>query len=76
MTCEGCSSPYGGIYIAGCRPCDLRFAAKSQAFMESLRRNNLTSEYRAMLRPLGEDIVATHKEVRAMAKTLRMGANP
>ena len=76
MTCAGCANPYGGVYIKACRQCDLRLLAKSQPFMESLRQNNLTREYRVLLAPLGEDIKATHKEVRAMAKTLRMGANP
>lgn len=76
MTCEGCANPYGGIFIAGCRPCALRDLATGMLFFASLRAGKLTPEYRAALAPLGEDVAAVHAEVRAMAKTLKMGAIP
>ena len=76
MTCAGCTNPYGGIFIAGCRPCTLRDIAMGPHFFASLRAGRLTQEYRAALAPLGEDIAATHAEVRAVAKTLKTGAVP
>jgi len=74
MICDGCASPYGGIFIAGCRPCTLRDLATGPLFFASLRAGKLTPEYRAALAPLGEDVAAVHAEVRAMAKTLKMGS--
>lgn len=76
MTCEGCADPYGGIFIAGCRPCALRDLAGGPDFFASMRAGKLTPSYRAALAPLGEDVAAVHAEVRAMAKTLKTGAVP
>ena len=76
MSCAGCSVPYGGIYIAGCRPCTLRDLAQGPHFFASLRAGRLTRENRDALAPLGEDIAATNAAARAMAKTLKTGAVP
>ena len=76
MTCEGGAGPYGVIFIARFRPCPLRDLAGGPDFFASMRAGKLTPSYPAALAPLGEDVAAVHAEVRAMAKTLKMGAIP
>jgi hypothetical protein len=66
MTCEGCAKPAGGIYIAGCRSCTLRWIARSPAHDASRRARKLTPRYVALLAPLG-DAEKVHLEVKTMA---------
>lgn len=76
MTCEGCANPSGGIYIRGCRQCSLRDLACGHLFWQSMRQGRLTPEYRAALLALGPDLLDTHAEVKAVAKTIKTGAIP
>lgn len=76
MNCPGCSNPYGGIFIDGCRACSIRWIAGGPDFFASMRAGKLTPEYRAALAPLGEDVAAVHADVRAMAKSLKRGSIP
>lgn len=74
MTCPGCAAPDRGIVIAGCRACVLRDIALGPWFFKSMRSGRLIDEYVAQLRPLGEDIKASHEAVKDAAKAASTGA--
>jgi len=74
MSCTGCASPWGGLYITGCRACTLRDIANGPEFFASLRACKLTPAYMARLQTLGAVVEDVHAEVKAVAKTLFMGA--
>lgn len=75
MTCAGCANPNGGLYVAGCRVCQLRDIARGPEFYASMRACKLTPAYMARLQSLGE-VEAVHAEVKAVEKTLVVGSIP
>jgi hypothetical protein len=75
MSCDGCAVPTGGLYIAGCRQCSLRKIINSPEFFASLRAGKVTPAYAALLCVHGE-VAAVHAEVRALAKSIHLGACP
>jgi len=76
VICEGCSNPTGGVYIAGCRQCDLRSIAQGPEFFASLRAGKITPAYAALLLTFGTDIAAVHQEVKDVARSIHRGACP
>lgn len=72
--CEGCTNLAGGIFIRGCRQCQLRDLAAGPLFWASMRAGKLTDDYKAALLAIGTDAAATHQEVKAAAKTYHTGA--
>lgn len=75
MACPGCTSEHGGVYIADCRQCALREIVNGPEFFAALRAGKITPAYAARLSALG-DVENVHAEVKALAKTMMMGATP
>lgn len=66
MTCEGCSKPAGGIYLAGCRGCALRSIFRSPEHAKSRALGKLTPEYLALLAELGDPVKVHLEEIKPM----------
>jgi hypothetical protein len=66
VTCEGCSKPDRGIYIAGCRGCSLRSILRSPEHARARSLGKLTPEYCALLAPLGDPVRVHLEEVKPM----------
>lgn len=70
--CEACQGPACGLYVVGCRGCALRSIARSPEFFASQQAKVITPAYAARLQVLGE-VAAVHKEVKAVAESLKAG---
>ena len=64
MTCEGCFSANGGVFIAGCRSCTIRAIFRSQEHFLARKAGKLLPAYMALLREVGDPAVV-HEEVKA-----------
>ena len=73
MSCQACADPQSGLLIDGCRNCALRDIARGPEFFASMTGGKLTPAYAARLKALG-DIETVHAEVKAVAKTVFVGA--
>ena len=66
--CPACAlqPSVSGLYIAGCRPCDLRRVIRSQPHWTARREKRLRKDYLALLAPLGDPVTVHKTEIRPL----------